>query len=116
MKPKLKNDFILIGIILAVSTILFITLTLTAKTGDTVEVAVDGNVIKSFDLNVDTRYEIKTESDNINSLVIKDKKVYVEYANCRDKICQNHSPIKRDGESIICLPHKVTITVCRGDE
>lgn len=116
MKPKFKNDFILIGVVLAVAIILFIILKLTAKTGDTVEIAVNGKVIKSFNLSDDIRYEIKTDSGNINTLVIKENKAYIEYANCRDKICQNHAPINHEGDSIICLPHKVTITVCEGDE
>ena len=114
MKPKIRNDLILICIILAISVILFITLKLTAKQGNIVEVAVDGKTVASYDLKEDTRFDIKTEGDHINTLVIKNGEAYVEYANCRDKICQNHKPICLDGESIICLPHKVTITVTGG--
>ncbi len=116
MKSKIRNDLILICIILAISVILFIALKLTAKTGNVVEVAVDGKTVASYNLDEDTRFDIKTEGDHINTLVIKDGKAYVEYADCRDKICQNHKPVSLDGESIICLPHKVTITVSRGDE
>ncbi len=32
-------------------------------------------------------------------------------ADCPDGICANHKPIHKTGESIICLPHKVVVTV-----
>ena len=44
-------------------------------------------------------------------MYIKDGKAYVETATCPDGICAGHSPIHREGESIVCLPHRVVITV-----
>ncbi len=81
--------------------------------GDRVEVKVDGEVIGSYPLNQDAEIEIRTGNDNeqLNLLVIKDGKAYVQTATCRDGICANHSPINRVGQSIVCLPHKVSITV-----
>ena len=32
-------------------------------------------------------------------------------ASCPDGICAAHKPISREGESIVCLPHRVVITV-----
>lgn len=116
MKPKFRNDLILIGIILSVSVILFIVLKTTSKTGDKVEVTVDGELVASYSLEENTQYNIKTDGGHINTLVIENGKAYVKYADCPDKICQNHKPISLDGDSIICLPHKVAITVSRGDE
>ena len=51
----------------------------------------------------------------LNLLVIKDGKAFVETATCRDGICAAHAPISREGESIVCLPHKVVITVKRSE-
>ena len=35
----------------------------------------------------------------------------MENASCPDGICVSHRPIFRDGESIVCLPNRVVITV-----
>ena len=43
--------------------------------------------------------------------MIRDGYASVEYADCPDGICAAHKPISRSGESIVCLPHKVVITV-----
>lgn len=110
MKSKFKNDLLLTGAILFIALVMFTVFKLTSKSGNTVKISVDGEVIKTFDLNTDTKYEIKT-GDNINILVIKDSMAYVESANCPDKICQHHRKISNDGETIVCLPHKVVISI-----
>ena len=46
-----------------------------------------------------------------NLLLIENGKVYVKSATCPDGICVGHRPIFRNGESIICLPNRVVITV-----
>ena len=55
--------------------------------------------------------DIHTGKDGLNRLVIKDGKAWVETASCPDGICAAHKPIHREGESIVCLPNKVVITV-----
>ncbi len=110
MKSKLKNDLLLTGAIILIALVMFTVFKLTAKNGNTVEISVDGNTIKTFDLNTDTKYEIKT-GGNINTLVIEDGMAYVEFANCPDKICQHHRKISNVGETIVCLPHKVVISI-----
>lgn len=114
MKRKIENDLILVGAVLLVAVFVLAFLKLTAKKGNLVEVKVDGKLVCELPLNEDTTYDIKTEGGHINRLVIKDEKAYVSFADCRDKICQNHSAISNVGESIICLPHKVTVTVTSG--
>ena len=78
-------------------------------------VEVDGNNYGTYALSIDRTIEIRTGEDGkeLNLLVIKDGKAYVESATCRDGICAAHKPISRKGESIVCLPHKVVITVKR---
>ena len=44
-------------------------------------------------------------------MVISDGKVRVDLADCPDGICVAHRPIFRDGESIVCLPNRVVVTV-----
>ena len=40
----------------------------------------------------------------------------MEWADCPDQICVNHRPVSRNGESIICLPNEVVVSVKGGEE
>ena len=110
---KLRNDLILIGGLLVVFVLIGLAFWLLRGTGDTVVVEVDGKTYGTYSLSVDRTVEIRTGENGkeLNLLVIKDGKAYVETATCRDRICAAHKPISREGESIVCLPHKVVITV-----
>ena len=113
MKSKFKNDLLLIGAILLVALICFTVFIATLEQGDFVQISVNGNVIKSFDLNENSEFEIVTGENNeqINLLVIENGYVFIKSANCPDKICEHHIKIKNSGETIVCLPHKVVISV-----
>ena len=112
---KRRNDLILIGILLAVLAIFAALLLLTQKDGDCVVVTVDGETFGVYPLSRDTAVEIRTgdAGEHLNRLVIQNGKAMVETANCPDGICAAHRPISHDGESIICLPHKVVVAVER---
>ncbi|MBO4429678.1 MAG: NusG domain II-containing protein [Clostridia bacterium] len=116
-KRKLKNDLVLIGTLLAVLVLIGLALWLLRGEGDIVVVEVNGTAYGSYALNIDRTVEIRTGEGGkeLNLLVIKDGKAYVETATCPDGICAAHRPIFRRGESIICLPHKVVITVVKAE-
>lgn len=110
-----KTDlFLIIGALLAAG-IVFLVLQLTAQEGAVVQVVEDGTVIAEFDLDEDTTYEIVTDGGT-NTLVIEDGKASVTDADCADKICVKHSSISKNGESIICLPHKIMVRISGGEE
>ena len=116
-KRKLRNDIVLIGTLLAVLVLIGLALWLLRGEGDIVVVEVNGTAYGSYALNTDRTVEIRTGEGGkeLNLLVIKDGKAYVETATCPDGICAAHRPIFRRGESIICLPHKVVITVVKAE-
>ena len=76
-----------------------------------VQLEVDGKVVETLSLDEDTVRKIETDNGGRNVLVIKDGEAEMSEANCPDGICTNHRKIHRNGESIICLPHKVVVTV-----
>lgn len=116
-KRKLKSDLVLIGTLLAVLVLVGLALWLLRGEGDMVVVKVDGSTYGTYALNIDRTVEIRTGEGGkeLNLLVIKDGKAHVETATCPDGICAAHRPIFRQGESIICLPHKVVITVVKAE-
>ena len=116
-RKRLKNDLLLIGACLLATVLVGVFLLFTQKSGDTVEVSVNGTPYGSYSLHKDTVVDIVTEA-GYNRLVIKDRLAYVEAADCPDGICAAHRPISGTRESIVCLPHGVVITVSRsyGDD
>ena len=87
------------------------------SSGDTVKVTVDGKLYGTYSLSDNISEDIRTgeNGSDINRLIVSDGKARVEYASCPDGICVNHRPIFRNGESIVCLPNKVVITVFTAD-
>lgn len=106
-----RNDVIFIAALLAVVIVAGICLCFFRGEGDTVTVTVDGKMVATYPLNVDRTEDIRTEEEGLNRLIIRDGKAYIESASCPDGICAAHKPIHRAGESIVCLPNKVVITV-----
>ena len=110
---KIRNDTILILVILAIVLSVFLVVYFNKREGTYVTVTVDGRYYATFPLNEDREVIIENPlSENyVNKLVIKDGKASVTEANCRDGICSAHAPIHLNGESIVCLPHKLAVTV-----
>ena len=113
---KFRNDLIFITAILVIVAMVAAVLFFLRGEGTTVQVEVDGTVIGTYPLSVDREVRIVTgeNGEELNLLVIKDGKATVTTATCPDGICAAHRPISREGESIVCLPHKVVITVIGG--
>ena len=115
---KFRNDVIFIAGLLVVVVLTGAAFFLLRSEGDAVTVTVDKKLMGTYSLTEDRTVEIRTgeNREELNLLIIKDGKAYVETATCPDGICAAHKPISREGESIVCLPHKVVITVVSGNQ
>lgn len=113
VKHTIRNDIILVVCLLLVAAIGIFYLFVLRHRGDAVEVKVDGKPYGTYLLSKDITEDIHTGKNNecLNRLVIKEGKAYMQTATCPDGICVAHAPIFRDGESIVCLPQRVVITV-----
>lgn len=115
-----KADFIIIGVVIAIVGVLgFFLYVVNGDSGKYVQVEIDGKIVQTVKLDEDFEKQYSTNGET-NTLTIKDGKAKITQANCPDKICANHMAISRNGESIICLPHKLVVTVVNeaegGDE
>ncbi len=110
MGRRLKNDVIFLTALVAVICVFAVLYLATRGEGDRVTVTVDGEIVGEYALSEDREITIG-EGDRINVLVIKDGKAMVTRATCPDGICASHRAIHKDGESIVCLPHKTVIAV-----
>ena len=106
-KMRHKADLILILSLFIVSLLLVI-LTLTSRTkGERVEITVDGTLVATYSLSEDGEWNI----GKTNTIVIEDGCVYMKDAVCPTGSCIRTGRIRYVGESIICLPNKVTVTI-----
>lgn len=105
-----KADIILLVVIITVCLGLIIILQHNSSPGLSVRIMVDGELIDSFNINDDIESTVITNTGE-NIVIIKNGEVYVSEADCPDKICVNHKPIRNIGETIICLPHKLVIEI-----
>lgn len=107
---KFKNDIIFIIILLIITMSLGAAFFFLRGEGDVVEVRIDGRLTAVYSLSEDITVELDGVAGT-NTLVISGGKAEISYADCPDGICAHHKPISRSGESIVCLPHKLVITV-----
>jgi len=102
-----KDLFIILGILLvAVAALLLFRFG--AKNGGGVTVRVDGVVVAEYSFADEGRYEL---NGGTNILVIEDGYAYLIDADCPDKLCVKQGRISKEGQTITCLPNKLTVTV-----
>ena len=105
-----KKDILLILCILFLAIVLFFINSAGIKKGSYITVSVDGVVVDTFSLTEDMDKDILLEDGSYNHIRIKNGIASVTDADCPDKICVHQKGISKQGESIICMPHKMIIT------
>ena len=85
------------------------------EVGGAVNVTVNGQLYGTYSLKKDRTVEIVIGEKTTNVLLIHDGKADMTEADCPDRLCVNQSAIRYQGESIICLPHKVTVRIEGGE-
>lgn len=109
-----KQDIILLAVIIIVLLPAVILLLNTGK-GGTAVVRSDGNVIDTISLDKNGTYSYSNEH-GYNIVEITDGKVRVIEADCPNQDCVNKGYIKRNNESVICLPHRFEVTIKAKDD
>lgn len=103
-----KNDFLLIGFIgIAALCGFLLNVFFFQKEGKTVVVTVDGREYGRYPLDEDTEVDI----GGTNRLVISGQKADMTEADCPDKLCVRQQAIDKTGQTIVCLPNRVIVTV-----
>ena len=106
-----KTDIIMLVLLIVAGVIGFISVKVFMKKGGSVRVSVDGETVKTCSLDDDGEYRIEGCDGGYNLLVTKDGKAYISEADCPDKLCVKQGKVSKEGETVICLPHKVVIEI-----
>ncbi|MBO4355834.1 MAG: NusG domain II-containing protein [Clostridia bacterium] len=110
-----KADIIVICSLLFLALSLLLIILLFNQRGLYVTVTVNNEKIISLPLNENAEYPIENEYGS-NYLVIEDGYAYIRDADCRDEICVRTGRINKVNEIIVCLPHKLVISIEDGNE
>lgn len=109
-----KGDIILILLILLAAAASFGAYAFFAGSGGAEAVVyIDGEEEGRYSLKKEQTIEL---NGGTNTLVIRDGSASMERADCPDQICVRHRAISKNGESIICLPHEIVVTIEDGKE
>ncbi|MFI3115669.1 MAG: NusG domain II-containing protein [Clostridia bacterium] len=110
MKYVKKADIIYISSLICVCIASSIALYFGNKNSDITDkvvVEADGIIYGTYSLHENQKVEINDIGTNL--LVIEDGKVYMESADCPDKICVAHHALTSNLGVIACLPNRVIV-------
>lgn len=105
-----KQEIIIIAAVVIIGAVLVAILFLIKKPGAVAVVSIDGKETARYDLDEDIDIEIHGVGGT-NRLIISGGTVRIEEADCPDKLCVKQGVISNVGQSIICLPHRVSVRV-----
>lgn len=111
-----NHDLVLVLAVLAAAALLFVgRKVFFLESPAVVTISVDGTEIMTLDLSQDSDEIIESPGGGTNRVVIKDGAVHMEEASCPDKVCIKQGAVSETGQSIVCLPNRVIVTVTGTD-
>ena len=109
---KLRYDLLLIAGVLVIAAVFWL-MTKPGGEGGWAVVAVNGEEVGRYALSEDVSLTFGEADYNV--LQIADGMAAIVEANCGDHTCVRTGRISREGQTIVCLPHKLTVTVVGGE-
>ena len=116
---KLKKRDILVVILLlflSIGMAFFVQKIKSNENGNYLRVELNGKEYGKYPINKDKKFKIKIDDDEFNIVEIKNGKVKMREANCRDLICTHMPSIEKIGETIVCLPHRLILEIISSDD
>ncbi len=105
-----KADIVLFIVLIIFGAGLSVPAVMYRGSGDTVKVTVNGELFGTYRLSEDKEVEVK-KNGNTNVVRIEGGKVLMESSTCRNQICVHTGKITHSGQSIVCLPNRVSVTI-----
>ena len=106
-----RGDLLLFFSIAAIACTLLALTLLPRAQGGSVIVKSNGRTQAEYPLSQDRTVELHSESGGHNVLVIEDGCAYITEASCPDKLCIHSGRISETGQTLICLPNRLSIII-----
>ena len=110
-----EDDILLILALLVLAGAAYGILRLTREPGNEAAVTVDGQLVLTVPLTREATVTVGENRGFRNVVEVSGGRVRVVDADCPDRLCVRQGWLRYSGESIVCLPHKLVVTV-RGSE
>ena len=113
---KSNKIYIVVVIVLVFELMMLVWQNIRSKDNTVAEIVSDGKVVNTIDLSdIDEAYEFEVRNESgYNKIRAEKGRIAVIEADCPDKVCVNQGYITGGGLPIVCLPHKLTITMGNG--
>ncbi|MBQ4051237.1 MAG: NusG domain II-containing protein [Oscillospiraceae bacterium] len=85
-----------------------------ARPGDIARITLSGSVVMEVPLDKSGVYSLK-EDPSIRFEIKNGAAAFVD-ADCPDKICENEGFLSKDGQTAVCLPRRVSLTIVTAGE
>lgn len=110
---KYRLDVIFILAAVAFSLLLLLAVTLFREEGAVAVVEIDGVTAGEYRL---TQNGVFPLNGGTNVLVVENGVAYLNYSDCPDHTCEKTGKIRYVGQTIVCLPNRVSITIRGGGD
>lgn len=105
-----KADIVLLIVLILFGAALSIPAALWKGSGNTVKITVNGKLFGIYTLSDNQTVEINKDG-RTNIVRIEGGKVLMESASCKNQVCVHTGRISHTGQSIVCLPNRVSVTI-----
>lgn len=108
-----KKDFLIILIFAVTAVISWFLVNRTPGNAAKGEVVIykDRQEFAVIPLTAEKTVVVEDEGGNKNIIRVEGGEARMIEANCKDQICVNTRPARKNGQSIICLPNRVAVEV-----
>ena len=118
MLKKRKKDLILIFALLIIALFLLLIQRVYGNAqgeANMVTITVNQKLYGTYDLNKNQTITIQNNSGT-NTIRIQNKEVWMEEADCPDGYCKEQGHIRKNKQTIVCLPHRLVVEVSNDSE
>jgi hypothetical protein len=104
-------DAIVLAVIFSVVALVLVLSFALRRPGAVAVVEVNGQTVGEYALDTDGTFVL---NGGTNTLVIEGGEAFVINSDCPDRTCEHTGRVRFVGQSIVCLPNRLSVTI-RGD-
>ena len=105
---------LLIGALLLIGAALLLYTRISSRKGSILQVRIDGQTVAEYPMGEDIDIILTGKDGGTNHLIISDGQAWFSEASCPDHLCIGMGRIDKAGQSIICLPNRISVEVMGG--
>ncbi len=108
MKLFYKRDILVILAVLGLAALLWF-FVWQSEAGAVVKVSLDGETVKTAPLHNNGEFTVGEIPGMV--FAVENGQAFVARSDCPDKLCERMGRVSRAGQTVVCLPNRVVLTV-----